>query len=90
MRAFPETGRMHQIRVHLAHSGHPVVGDKLYGPDDACYLEFIATGWTPALAARLLLDRHALHSAVLRLPARGLAWEAPLPGDLAAFLEAKS
>ena len=86
VRAFPATGRMHQIRVHLAHSGHAVVGDKLYGPDEACYLEFIDTGWTPALAARLLLPRHALHSAILRLPTRGLAWEAPLPGDLAGFL----
>ena len=63
VRAFPETGRMHQIRVHLAHAGHPVVGDKIYGPDEGCYLEFIETGWTPALAARLLLPRHALHSA---------------------------
>ena len=86
VRAFPATGRMHQIRVHLAHSGHAVVGDKLYGPDEACYLEFIDTGWTPSLATRLLLPRHALHSTILRLPARDLAWEASLPSDLAAFL----
>jgi 23S rRNA pseudouridine1911/1915/1917 synthase len=88
VRAFPETGRTHQIRVHLAHSGHPIVGDKLYGPDEACYLEFIQTGWTPALAARLLLPRHALHATALALPARGLAWQAPLPPDLAAFAAA--
>ena len=86
VRAFPTTGRMHQIRVHLAHSGHAVVGDKLYGPDEACYLEFIDTGWTPALAARLVLPRQALHAVVLRLPTRGLTWEAPLPCDLAGFL----
>lgn len=85
VRAFPETGRMHQIRVHLAHSGHAVVGDKIYGPDEGCYLEFIDTGWTPALAARLLLPRHALHSAALRLDDLGHAWESPLPADLAAF-----
>ena len=85
VRAFPETGRMHQIRVHLSHAGHPVVGDKLYGPDELCYLEFIATGWTPALAARLLLPRHALHSAALRLPDAGLAWQSPLAPDLAAW-----
>ncbi len=83
VRAHPETGRMHQIRVHLAHVGHPVVGDKIYGPDEGCYLEFIRTGWTPALATRLLLPRHALHSAVLRLPEVGLAWQSPLPPDLA-------
>jgi 23S rRNA pseudouridine1911/1915/1917 synthase len=86
LRAFPRTGRMHQIRVHLAHAGHAIVGDKLYGPDEACYLEFIDTGWTPARAARLLLPRHALHSCGLRLPASGLAWSAPLALDLAAWI----
>ncbi len=65
--AHPVTGRMHQIRVHLAHAGHPVVGDKIYGPSPQNYLEFIDTGWTPALAARLLLPRHALHSCRLAL-----------------------
>jgi len=85
VRAFPETGRTHQIRVHLAHAGHPVVGDKIYGPDEGCYLEFIKTGWTPALATRLLLPRHALHSGALRLPALGLAWESPLFPDLATW-----
>jgi len=87
VRAFPETGRMHQIRVHLAHSGHAVVGDKLYGPDAGCYLEFIATGWTAALAARLLLPRHALHSATLALESPALAWHSPLPPDLAVWAE---
>ena len=86
VRAFPETGRTHQIRVHLAHAGHPVVGDKIYGPDEGCYLEFIGTGWTPSLAARLLLPRHALHSAALRLPALGLGWVSPLPSDITAWM----
>ena len=85
IRAFPETGRMHQIRVHLAHAGHPLIGDKIYGPDENCYLEFIETGWTDALAARLLFPRHALHSAALRLPDLGLAWQSPLPSDLAGW-----
>jgi 23S rRNA pseudouridine1911/1915/1917 synthase len=83
VRCFPETGRMHQIRVHLSQLGHAVVGDKIYGPDEGCYLEFIETGWTPALAARLLLPRHALHSAVLRIPELALEWQSPLPPDLA-------
>lgn len=86
IRAFPETGRMHQIRVHLAHAGFPVVGDKIYGPDEGCYLEFIGTGWTPALAARLLLPRHALHSTALHLPTRGLSWHSPLAPDLAGWI----
>ena len=86
LRARPQTGRTHLIRVHLAHAGLPVVGDKLYGPSEACYQEYIDTGWTPALAARLLLPRHALHSCALRLPARGLAWESALAADLAAWI----
>ena len=32
---------MHQIRVHLAHLGHPILGDKIYGPSEHCYLEYI-------------------------------------------------
>jgi 23S rRNA pseudouridine1911/1915/1917 synthase len=85
VRVIPETGRMHQIRVHLAHAGHPVVGDKIYGPSEDHYLTFIRTGWTPALEAALLLRRHALHSGVLEIPDDGLRWEAPLPGDMEGF-----
>jgi 23S rRNA pseudouridine1911/1915/1917 synthase len=88
VRAFPETGRMHQIRVHLAHAGHPVVGDKIYGPSEDHYLTFIQTGWTPALEQALLLRRHALHSAVLEIPDDSLLWEAPLAPDMAGFVSA--
>lgn len=63
--AKPETGRMHQIRVHLQYSGHPVVGDKLYGRDPQWYLRQIDHGWTPEAAAALLLPRQALHSSRL-------------------------
>ena len=79
--ARPETGRMHQIRVHLHHLGLPMVGDKLYGRDDRCYLEFIDTGWTPALEKKLLIPRQALHSWKLELRSDEFsgAWEAPLP-----------
>ena len=86
VRAMPRTGRTHQIRVHLAHAGLPVVGDKIYGPDEGCYLEFIETGWSASLAARLLLPRHALHSAILRIPQRRLAWGAALAPDLATWI----
>jgi 23S rRNA pseudouridine1911/1915/1917 synthase len=86
VRAYPETGRMHQIRVHLAHAGYPVVGDKIYGPSEDHYLTFIETGWTPSLEQALLMRRHALHSTVLAIPDEGLRWEAPLPEEMAGFL----
>ena len=91
IRCFPETGRMHQIRVHLACCGHPIVGDKLYTADGAEYLEWMETGWTPKLETQLLLPRHALHAAVLEIPwqGRALRWNAPLPNDLMEFGEGK-
>ena len=84
VRARPQTGRTHQIRVHLASLGHPIVGDKIYGPDENLYLEFIETGWTPNLEQRLLLPRHALHSAALEIE-KGERWTSDLPADLAHF-----
>ena len=89
LEAHPLTGRTHQIRVHAAHLGHPILGDKIYGPSEECYLEFIRTGWTPALASRLFLDRHALHSSGLSLDWEGrrLSWESPLPAEIASFLD---
>lgn len=87
--AKPHTGRMHQIRVHLAHLGLPLVGDKIYGGDESCYLEFIETGWTPALEKRLLLPRQALHSQRMEIDDGygALAWEAPLAEDMRSFVE---
>jgi 23S rRNA pseudouridine1911/1915/1917 synthase len=87
-RARTETGRKHQIRAHAQWLGHPLVGDKIYGPDARLFLEFIETGWTPALAARLLLPRQALHCEKIDLRAAGVArvFTAPLPADMAGFL----
>src|SRR6478735_2672349 len=88
IRCFPETGRMHQIRVHLAGSGFPIAGDKLYAGNGSEYLEWMADGWTPELEKRLLLPRHALHAACLAIPWQGqeIRWEAGLGRELAEFL----
>lgn len=92
VRCFPETGRMHQIRVHLAHCGFPIVGDKLYSADGSEYLQWMAEGWNAALETKLLLPRHALHATRLGLPWDGhwLEWESGLPRDLEDFIDGKA
>lgn len=86
-RVVTETGRKHQIRAHAQWLGHSLVGDKIYGPDARLYLEFIDTGWTPRLAAQLLLPRQALHCAEIDLRPVGLdkVFRAPLAADLREF-----
>lgn len=82
-----ETGRKHQIRAHAHWLGFPMVGDKIYGPDERCFIDFIDHGWTPALAEKLLLSRQALHCAVIDLRPAGFdyVFTAPLPSDLVGF-----
>jgi len=81
-----ESGRTHQIRVHFAHIGYPVVGDPLYGGRRR-----VPAGASPALVAELQkFHRQALHAARLSLahPLTGkrMEWEAPLPTDMAGLL----
>jgi 23S rRNA pseudouridine1911/1915/1917 synthase len=88
LRVVLETGRTHQIRVHLAHIGYPIVGDPVYGRRLA-----IPRGATPRLADTLRgFRRQALHAARLELEhpvtGRPLALETPRPADFEDLLEA--
>jgi 23S rRNA pseudouridine1911/1915/1917 synthase len=88
LRVILETGRTHQIRVHLAHIGHPLVGDPLYGGRRQ-----LVAGLGPAgRAALAAFRRQALHATKLEfahpVTGRTIAVESPLPADLLALLDA--
>jgi 23S rRNA pseudouridine1911/1915/1917 synthase len=91
LRAFPRTGRQHQIRIHAQVAGHPLVGDKMYGPDPMYFDRFSKRQLEPEAWERLRLPRHALHAArvSLRHPGSGqtISFDSALPGDLRDFMQ---
>jgi len=88
----PITGRTNQIRVHLAHCGHPILGDKLYHPDERVFLEFFAQGLTPYVLEAVRCARLCLHNSRLCFthPCTGqrLDLHSPFPPELQQFWQA--
>ncbi len=81
LKLYPQTGRTHQLRVHLAALGHPIVGDRLYTMSDAAYLD-----WCARKTPHPLIQRQALHSAAVQFihprTQQPLRLTAPLPADI--------
>jgi 23S rRNA pseudouridine1911/1915/1917 synthase len=74
LRIMPRTGRKHQIRIHLADIGHPIVGDKLYSGDENLYLDFAKGRQTEEQCRRLILPNQALHARAVRFIWRDQDW----------------
>jgi len=85
----PKTGRMHQIRVHCAHVGHSIVGDKIYGLSENIYLQFIDSGISKEMLETLVMERHALHATKMRVKVGGRVyqWSAEIAPDMAKLID---
>ena len=86
-RVIPETGRKHQIRVHAEWLDRRVVGDKIYGPDETLYIDFVEHGWADRFETALPMKRQALHcySYTFNFPEGPVVFKAPVPDDMLAF-----
>ncbi|TVQ87285.1 MAG: RluA family pseudouridine synthase [Deltaproteobacteria bacterium] len=85
VRCIIETGRTHQIRVHLSDVGHPLVGDRLYSGRPELFLDVRERGLTETLIREAGAPRHALHASELKIPHPDGGWleiRAPLAADM--------
>ena len=85
MRFYPKTGRTHQIRVHAAHMGHPIVADQKYGGGENRTKGFLPEVTRELQQVLTILERHALHAMSLEFvhpeTAKTVSFQAPLPED---------
>lgn len=90
----PKTGRLHQLRVHLAHLGHPILGDLLYGSDPSLYLKAATGSLTPADRLSSGAPRQMLHASRLSFlhpsDSRPITLTSPLPSDFQSLLSSLS
>jgi 23S rRNA pseudouridine1911/1915/1917 synthase len=87
--ASPQTGRTHQIRVHLEHLGFPILGDKMYGQPDSTFLHYLDHGEDQSIRIATGFPRHALHAARITIPhpnGGSITIEAPLEDDMASIV----
>jgi 23S rRNA pseudouridine1911/1915/1917 synthase len=86
LHAKPITGRTNQIRIHSAHSGHVLYGDKLYHPDEAVFLEYFESGQTENVTLRTGFHRLCLHATALEFAhpetRKQCRVESEMPGDM--------
>lgn len=90
VRAAPRTGRTHQIRVHLNHTGFPILGDKMYGQPDDIFIHHLENGPDARVRQAVGFPRHALHAYQLTIPhpdGGSVTFEAPLPADMQGIVD---
>ena len=69
----PETGRKHQLRIHLAPLGHPIVGDKIFGGEPETYLRLVEGRMTPGDSRRMICENQMLHARRLEFEWAGVS-----------------